>query len=305
MIDIRLGCASICKRVGGHTHWGIFFWRRGISFRFGQFVSILTEAIFSFNFWKAASTSLMFRAPPYCISCIINVEGAMARNRQTWGHWRERTGDGRGTWEPPFVEEPHGRVAQPWSYEIGDNVPWERLGIRVSRPVFYKARMTEIQLLLNLRRDVEISQWLVVNMRVTASSLWVTCTRWSCALIEIAEWFDDLHYLLCSEVSRYLNEIHNGRRRWDAEENDWSIEMPDNWGYFCVRGREICTSDRLIRFQTKRIEENMFADLKWIALSYFWVQEEIFHWCELYTPTHTHIMFWFVKGLCTDCDCIG
>ena len=32
-----------------------FFWCRGISFRFGQFVSLSTEAIFSFNFWEAAS----------------------------------------------------------------------------------------------------------------------------------------------------------------------------------------------------------------------------------------------------------
>ena len=32
-----------------------FFWRRGISFRFGQFVSLSTEAIFRFNFWEAAS----------------------------------------------------------------------------------------------------------------------------------------------------------------------------------------------------------------------------------------------------------
>ena len=32
-----------------------FFGRRGISFRFGQFVSLSTEAIFSFNFWKTAS----------------------------------------------------------------------------------------------------------------------------------------------------------------------------------------------------------------------------------------------------------
>ena len=55
MLDIRLGCASICKRVGGHIHWEILFWRRGISFRFGQFVSLLTEAIFSFNFWETAS----------------------------------------------------------------------------------------------------------------------------------------------------------------------------------------------------------------------------------------------------------
>ena len=55
MLDTRLGYASICKRVAGHTHWEIFFWRRGISFRFGPFVFLLTEAIFSFNFWKAAS----------------------------------------------------------------------------------------------------------------------------------------------------------------------------------------------------------------------------------------------------------
>ena len=45
MLDIRLGCASICKRVVGHIHWEFFFWRRNISFRFGQFVSLLTEAI--------------------------------------------------------------------------------------------------------------------------------------------------------------------------------------------------------------------------------------------------------------------
>ena len=25
MLDIHLGCASICKRVGGHIHWDIFF----------------------------------------------------------------------------------------------------------------------------------------------------------------------------------------------------------------------------------------------------------------------------------------
>ena len=26
MLDIRLGCASICKRVVGHIHWEFFFW---------------------------------------------------------------------------------------------------------------------------------------------------------------------------------------------------------------------------------------------------------------------------------------
>ena len=55
MLDIRLGCASICKRVVGHIHWEFFFWRRNISFRFGQFVSLLTEAIFSFNFSETTS----------------------------------------------------------------------------------------------------------------------------------------------------------------------------------------------------------------------------------------------------------
>ena len=46
MLETRLGYASICKRVAGHTYWEIFFWRRGISFRFGPFVFPLTEAIF-------------------------------------------------------------------------------------------------------------------------------------------------------------------------------------------------------------------------------------------------------------------
>ena len=55
MLDTRLGYSSICKRGAGHTHWETYFWRRGISFRFGPFVFLLTEATFSFNFWKAAS----------------------------------------------------------------------------------------------------------------------------------------------------------------------------------------------------------------------------------------------------------
>ena len=40
-----------------------FFWRRGISFRFGQFVSLSTEAIFSFNFWEAASIVSLWAKP--------------------------------------------------------------------------------------------------------------------------------------------------------------------------------------------------------------------------------------------------
>ena len=46
MLDIRLGCPSICKRVVGHIHWEFFFWRRDISFRFGQFVSLFDRSHF-------------------------------------------------------------------------------------------------------------------------------------------------------------------------------------------------------------------------------------------------------------------
>ena len=55
MLDTRLGYASICKRVAGHTYWEIFFLAPRHFFSFWTFVFPLTEAIFSFNFWKAAS----------------------------------------------------------------------------------------------------------------------------------------------------------------------------------------------------------------------------------------------------------
>ena len=52
--DIHLGCASICRRVGGHIHWEIFFLA---AFLFGldSLCLFRREAIFSFNFWEAAS----------------------------------------------------------------------------------------------------------------------------------------------------------------------------------------------------------------------------------------------------------
>ena len=53
--DIHLGCSSICRRVGGHIHWEIFFLAPRHFFGFGQFVSLSTEAIFSFNFWEGPS----------------------------------------------------------------------------------------------------------------------------------------------------------------------------------------------------------------------------------------------------------
>ena len=52
MLGIRLGCASISKRVVRAHSLGVFFLAPQHSFRFGQFVSLLTEVIFSFNFWR-------------------------------------------------------------------------------------------------------------------------------------------------------------------------------------------------------------------------------------------------------------
>ena len=54
MLDIRLGCASICKRVVGHIHWEFFLAPQHF-FSFWTVCVSLTEAIFSFNFWETAS----------------------------------------------------------------------------------------------------------------------------------------------------------------------------------------------------------------------------------------------------------
>ena len=50
----------LCERVVRHIHWEFFC--RYISFRFGQFVALLTEVIFSFNFWETASIVLIGEA---------------------------------------------------------------------------------------------------------------------------------------------------------------------------------------------------------------------------------------------------
>ena len=55
MLDIRLGCASICKRVVGHIHWEFFFGAATFLFVLDSLCLFLTEAIFSFNFWESAS----------------------------------------------------------------------------------------------------------------------------------------------------------------------------------------------------------------------------------------------------------
>jgi hypothetical protein len=49
-------------------------------------------------------------------------------------------------------------------------------------------------------------------------------------LLEISEWLDDLHYLICCEFNPYLYEIYNGALGC-CSQNDWSIEMTDHCGY--------------------------------------------------------------------------
>ena len=88
MLDIRLGCASICKRVVGHIHWEFFFWRRNISFRFGQFVSLLTEAIFSFNFWETASIVSLSEAKNGFIFGINFWLRVWSQNHLFWRLWQ-------------------------------------------------------------------------------------------------------------------------------------------------------------------------------------------------------------------------
>ena len=54
--DIHLGCASICRRVGGHIHWEIFFLApRHFFWVWTVCVSFDGSHFFSFKFWEAAS----------------------------------------------------------------------------------------------------------------------------------------------------------------------------------------------------------------------------------------------------------
>ena len=54
--DIHLGCASICRRVGRHIHWEIFFFGAA-AFLLGldSLCLFRRKPFFSFNFWEAAS----------------------------------------------------------------------------------------------------------------------------------------------------------------------------------------------------------------------------------------------------------
>ena len=88
MLDIRLGCASICKRVVGHIHWEFFFGAATFPFRFGQFCVSLTEAIFSFNFWETASIVSLGEAKNGFIFGINFWLRVWSQNLSLWRLWQ-------------------------------------------------------------------------------------------------------------------------------------------------------------------------------------------------------------------------
>ena len=55
MLDIRLGCPSICKKGLSGTFTESFFGAATFLFVLDSLCLFLTEAIFSFNFWETAS----------------------------------------------------------------------------------------------------------------------------------------------------------------------------------------------------------------------------------------------------------
>ena len=99
----------------------------------------------------------------------VSVGSAMSRggnDRSGWGHWNELIGPGDGP------------AAPPGQYQIGDNIPWDRLGPMVPRPTTYRKRMEELEHALTFKGDLEIMQWIMVNLRTSASLMSITCTYW-------------------------------------------------------------------------------------------------------------------------------
>ena len=72
--------------LGSLAH--LVFWRRNISFRFGQFVSLLTEAIFSFNFWETASIVSLSEAKNGFIFGINFWLRVWSQNHLFWRLWQ-------------------------------------------------------------------------------------------------------------------------------------------------------------------------------------------------------------------------
>ena len=116
-------------------------------------------------------------------------------DRSGWGHRNELIGPGDGP------------AAPPGQYQIGDNIPWDRLGPMVPRPTTYRKLMEELEHALTFKGDLEIMQWIMVNLRTSASLMSIACTYWTRALVEIAEFLDDLDFAICGEIQEYVKDL--------------------------------------------------------------------------------------------------
>ena len=61
----------------------------------------------------------------------------------------------RAVHRPPPASRGYRPLAAPGAFEIGDNVGWHRLEQPVDRPVNFQGHVKELQLAVNLHRDVQ------------------------------------------------------------------------------------------------------------------------------------------------------
>lgn len=157
----------------------------------------------------------MFRGPP----SVTDLFPSMARGGRgfgNWGHWNElvqQDGDA----------DDGGATAVPGQFQIGDNIPWNRVGPRLDRPTTFRRRLEELEHAITLHRDLEIMMWMMVTLRSRAASMSVTSSHWSRALVEIAEFLDDFHYTMSREIQSYLKDIHQGRWQWNNQVGDYEL----------------------------------------------------------------------------------
>ena len=76
------------KGLSGTFTGSFFFGAATFPFRFGQFVSLLTEAIFSFNFWETASIVSLGEAKNGFIFGINFWLRVWSQNLSLWRLWQ-------------------------------------------------------------------------------------------------------------------------------------------------------------------------------------------------------------------------
>ena len=138
--------------------------------------------------------------------------------------------------------------------------------------VFYKANGRDLTRLQLERCGDQTNGWSWTRPWLPVRSGWpvhgVTRTDRDCWMVRRPE------------ENRHSNEIHNGRWGWDADENDWRgcqiIEVISVW-----KAEKSAQGNCLVIWLSSRRDLSVMR------------------------AVYTHIMLCFVKGLCTDCDCIS